>query len=173
MEILFLPFLSAFVFALLLVPLCRRAASLSGKVALPAADRWHRKATPLFGGVAIAIVTIACAIGFSDAASLAVPLSCGAIIFLVGLADDIFHFRPNTKLVVQIGLASALLFFGYRLDWTESLTVSSVLTVLWVVGITNAFNLLDNMDGLCAGIAIICTGTVSYTHLTLPTILLV
>ena len=162
MDILFFPFLSAFVFALVIVPLCRRAASSAGKVALPAADRWHRQATPLFGGVAIAIATIACVIVFSDAASLVVPLSCGAVIFLVGLADDIRSFRPNTKLVVQIALASVLLFFGYRLDWTESLTLSSVLTVLWVVGITNAFNLLDNMDGLCAGIAIICTATLLF-----------
>ena len=162
MEILFFSFLSAFVLALVLVPLCRRVALSVGKVALPAADRWHQQATPLFGGVAISIATLVCAIGFSDAASLVVPLSCGAIIFLVGLADDIRGFRPNTKLVVQIALASALLFFGYRLDWTESLTLSSVLTVLWVVGITNAFNLLDNMDGLCAGIAIICTGTLLF-----------
>ena len=73
--------------------------------------------------------------------------------FLVGLGDDIFSFRPGTKLVAQIVLASTLLFFGYRLDWTESLTLSSVLTVFWVVGITNAFNLLDNMDGLLPGVS--------------------
>ena len=73
MDILFFPFLSAFVFTLVLVPLCRRAASSAGKVALPAADRWHRQATPLFGGVAIAIATIACVIVFSDAAYLVVP----------------------------------------------------------------------------------------------------
>ena len=162
METLLFSFLSAFVLALVLVPLCRRVAFSIGKVALPAVDRWHRQATPLFGGVAISIATMVCAIAFSDVASLVVPLSCGAIIFLVGLADDIRSFRPNTKLVVQIALASILLFFGYRLDWTESLTLSSVLTVLWVVGITNAFNLLDNMDGLCAGIAIICTGTLLF-----------
>ncbi len=158
MDILVLPFLSAFVLALVLVPLCRGAARSVGKVAHPAADRWHRQSTPLFGGVAIAITTIGCAIGFSDAVALVVPLGCGALIFLVGLADDIHSFRPGTKLVAQIAIASVLLFFGYRLDWTESLTINSVLTVLWVVGITNAFNLLDNMDGLCAGIAIICTG---------------
>jgi len=158
MDILALPFLSAFILALVIVPLCRGAARSVGKVAHPAADRWHRQSTPLFGGVAIAITTIGCAIGFSDAVALVVPLGCGALIFLVGLADDIRGFRPGTKLVAQIAMASVLLFFGYRLDWAESLTLNSVLTVLWVVGITNAFNLLDNMDGLCAGIAIICTG---------------
>ena len=47
------------------------------------------------------------------------------------------------------------MFFGYRLNWVESLTVDAMLTVIWMVGVTNAFNLLDNMDGLSAGIAVI------------------
>ena len=62
---------------------------------------------------------------------------------------------PSTKLVAQIALASLLLFFGYRLNWIDSLTLDTLLTLFWIVGITNAFNLLDNMDGLCAGIALI------------------
>ena len=48
-----------------------------------------------------------------------------------------------------------LLFFGYRLNWLHSITLDSLLTLVWIVGMTNAFNLLDNMDGLCAGIALI------------------
>ena len=150
------PFLAALILALVLVPVCRTVAFSVGRVAHPAEDRWHRSATPLFGGVAIAAATISCVVAFGYAGALAVPLVCGALMFLVGLGDDIFSFRPGTKLLAQIALASVLLFFGYRLDWTESLTLSSMLTVFWVVGITNAFNLLDNMDGLCAGIAIIC-----------------
>ena len=156
MTTLAVPFLAGLVLALALVPACRSVARAAGRLAQPAADRWNKRPTPLFGGVAIATTTLGCAVAFGDARALAVPLICGGLMFLVGLGDDIFSFRPGTKLVAQIVLASTLLFFGYRLDWTESLTLSSVLTVLWVVGITNAFNLLDNMDGLCAGIAIIC-----------------
>ena len=63
--------------------------------------------------------------------------------------------KPSTKLIAQIALASALLFFDYRLNWLESITLDSLLTLFWVVGLTNAFNLIDNMDGLCAGIAMI------------------
>ena len=48
-----------------------------------------------------------------------------------------------------------LLFFGYRLNWVNGVTLDRLLTLVWIVGMTNAFNLLDNMDGLCAGIAII------------------
>src|SRR6185312_1333333 len=51
-----------------------------------------------------------------------------------------------------------LLFFGYRLQWTESMIGDAMLTLFWIVGITNAFNLLDNMDGLCAGTALIAGG---------------
>jgi UDP-GlcNAc:undecaprenyl-phosphate GlcNAc-1-phosphate transferase len=63
--------------------------------------------------------------------------------------------KPSTKLVAQVVAASVLLFFGYRLHWTTSLVIDAMLTLFWIVGITNAFNLLDNMDGLCGGIAAI------------------
>ena len=78
-----------------------------------------------------------------------------AAIFIVGLVDDVLSLKPATKLIAQIGLASALLVFGYRLNWLESMTLDLLLTLVWIVGMTNAFNLLDNMDGLCAGIAMI------------------
>ncbi|MBI4486185.1 MAG: glycosyl transferase, partial [Acidobacteria bacterium] len=86
---------------------------------------------------------------------MAVLLTCVALIFATGLADDIMSLRPSTKLVIEIAIASVFLFFGYRLNWTTSLTLDTILTLVWVVGMTNAFNLLDNMDGLCAGIALI------------------
>jgi UDP-GlcNAc:undecaprenyl-phosphate GlcNAc-1-phosphate transferase len=70
----------------------------------------------------------------------------------------VLSLKPSTKLIVQIALASALVFADYRLNWVESATLDIVLTLVWVVGLTNAFNLLDNMDGLCAGIAIIACG---------------
>ena len=63
--------------------------------------------------------------------------------------------KPSTKLIAQIALASVLLFFDYRLNWLDSITLDMLLTLVWIVGMTNAFNLLDNMDGLCAGIAMI------------------
>jgi UDP-GlcNAc:undecaprenyl-phosphate/decaprenyl-phosphate GlcNAc-1-phosphate transferase len=49
-------------------------------------------------------------------------------------------------------------YFGYRLHWFESLTLDALLTLFWIVGVTNAFNLLDNMDGLSAGIGVIVAG---------------
>jgi UDP-GlcNAc:undecaprenyl-phosphate GlcNAc-1-phosphate transferase len=149
------PFFIAFALSISLVPLCRRAAFRVGCVARPREDRWHRQATPLFGGAAVCLSVFIVVLGFGRLDEVATLAAAGAAIFVVGLTDDIITLKPSTKLIAQIALASWLLFFGYRLTWLESLTGDSLLTLLWVVGITNAFNLLDNMDGLCAGIALI------------------
>jgi UDP-GlcNAc:undecaprenyl-phosphate GlcNAc-1-phosphate transferase len=138
-----------------LVPACKWAAHRFGYVARPRDDRWHKKPTALFGGVAIGL-TLFAGMGLSgEIPAIAVVLAGAAIIFVVGLVDDVTSLKPSTKLIVQFALASLLLFFGYRLNWLDSITLDSLLTLFWVVGITNAFNLLDNMDGLCAGIALI------------------
>ena len=76
-------------------------------------------------------------------------------LFILGLLDDFFHLKPQTKLVGQILIASFVTFLGFRLHWFVSLTMDTMVTIAWIVGITNAFNLLDNMDGLCAGVGCI------------------
>ncbi|MEJ5347114.1 MAG: hypothetical protein WHS46_00305 [Desulfosoma sp.] len=135
------------------------------KVAVPREDRWHKKETPLLGGIAIAAtfygVTILGALSGvfgSDPRSLwhLMPLLLGGFgMFLLGLWDDFRNLSPQTKLAGQIVLASVLVFFGYKVDWFVSKTANTFLSILWIVGITNAFNLLDNMDGLSAGVAAI------------------
>jgi UDP-GlcNAc:undecaprenyl-phosphate GlcNAc-1-phosphate transferase len=138
-----------------LVPVCRIIAVRVNCVAKPSADRWHRRATPLLGGVAIVFAVLGGALLFGTARDLAVLLFTGGLIFVVGITDDITRLKPSTKLVAEIAVASVLLFFGFRLQWTSSLTLDAMLTMMWIVGVTNAFNLLDNMDGLCAGVALI------------------
>jgi UDP-GlcNAc:undecaprenyl-phosphate/decaprenyl-phosphate GlcNAc-1-phosphate transferase len=158
-ESVTIAYLAAFIGAMMasaaLVPLCRHAAIRFGYVANPRIDRWHEQPTPFLGGVAVAvpvIVGMGLTGGFRHHAVLVI---CAALIASVGLVDDVLSLKPATKLIAQIVLASVLLFFGHRLYWVESMTLDSLFTIIWVVGITNAFNLLDNMDGLCAGIAII------------------
>ena len=148
-------FASAFVASLLLTPLCRRIARATGRMAPPRGDRWHRKPTALLGGMAIVVPTIIGGLVTGPDTNILVLLACGAIIAGVGLVDDLFPFKASSKLVAQAVVASILLFFGYRLGWTTSMVGDAMLTFFWIVGITNAFNLLDNMDGLCAGTAII------------------
>ncbi|PYR38873.1 MAG: glycosyl transferase, partial [Acidobacteria bacterium] len=149
------PFLVAFALALALVPLCRQLAVRLGRVAQPRADRWHRRPIAMLGGVAIAVAMFATASLFDVVASRPVLAGCALLAFASGLVDDLTRLKASTKLIVQIALASALLFFGYRVNWVESMTLDSLLTLFRVVGITNAFNLLDNMDGLCGGVSMI------------------
>jgi UDP-GlcNAc:undecaprenyl-phosphate GlcNAc-1-phosphate transferase len=145
----------ALVVSMILTPVCRRIARQAGFVAAPKEDRWHRTPTALFGGVAIASTTIALGVVVGPDIRLWPLIAGAAAMALVGLLDDVLTIKPSTKLVMQISLASMLVFLDYRLGWTDAPVLDAMLTLLWVVGITNSFNLLDNMDGLCAGIALI------------------
>jgi UDP-GlcNAc:undecaprenyl-phosphate GlcNAc-1-phosphate transferase len=149
------PFVCALILSLIFVPICRAVARRSGFVARPREDRWHRRPVALFGGVGIAASLFATSFVFHVPGDLPVLIGTAALIFVTGVVDDVLTLKPSTKLIVQIALASALLFFDYRLNWIHSETLDRLVTLVWVVGLTNAFNLLDNMDGLCAGVAII------------------
>jgi UDP-GlcNAc:undecaprenyl-phosphate GlcNAc-1-phosphate transferase len=159
-------FFLGFVLAVALVPLCRFIAGKTGAVAHPRNDRWHRHTIPLLGGVAIAVATLAG--GLATGLPQDIPVLCGTalVIFLVGLVDDLLHLKPFTKLIAQIALASTLVYFNYSLGWLDSRLLDNMLTIVWVVGLTNAFNLLDNMDGLCAGTALIVSITLIVGFLT-------
>ncbi|MDY6879385.1 MAG: hypothetical protein V2J25_13570 [Desulfatiglans sp.] len=155
-------FAGALGLALILTPLVKRLALATGRVAIPRENRWHRKETALLGGVSIFAATLttwitaALFVGWSFYGSPYLPMIlCSAGIFGLGLADDILDMDPQHKLAGQIVIASVLVFFGFQLGWTGSKTLNVFLSILWIVGITNAFNLLDNMDGLSAGIAFI------------------
>ncbi|MCY4122111.1 MAG: hypothetical protein OXG72_14455 [Acidobacteria bacterium] len=149
------PFATALALSLALVPACRRLGLRYGYVAYPTDDRWHRRPVPLLGGVAIfAAVALGLLIlpGGLDRPVLA---GCAALMFGLGLIDDGRALNATTKLVVQFVVAAGLVFLGEGLHWTGSATADAVLTVLWVVGITNAVNLIDNIDGLCAGVTLV------------------
>ena len=150
-----LPGAVAFLLSLALVPLARLVSLRLGFMAAPREDRWHQRPVALFGGVAIAITLFLCAVVFRVATAVPVLVGSAALVFLVGLVDDVLSLKPATKLIAQIVVASILVFFGYRLTWVNSTTLDMLLTLVWVVGLTNAFNLIDNMDGLCGGIALI------------------
>jgi UDP-GlcNAc:undecaprenyl-phosphate GlcNAc-1-phosphate transferase len=152
------PLVLAFIAALLFVPVCRGLALRFGFVAKPREDRWHKKPIAMLGGVAIGGAILIAMVGFGDLPKLGVlPAAVGAM-FVMGLVDDIWSLKPATKLVIEIGIATLFLFYGHRLNWANGVTVDWMLTLIWIVGITNAFNLLDNMDGLCGGIALIAAG---------------
>ncbi len=148
-------FLVSFGASLALVPACRWASVRLGYVAKPREDRWHRRHVALFGGVGIGLSLLLTSLLFGVAREVPVLVACAMLMFATGFVDDILSLKPSTKLIAQIALASTLLFFNYRLNWFESMTLDALCTLVWVVGLTNAFNLLDNMDGLCAGVSLI------------------
>jgi UDP-GlcNAc:undecaprenyl-phosphate/decaprenyl-phosphate GlcNAc-1-phosphate transferase len=146
---------SAFVLSLILVPMCRAVATRLGYVARPRVDRWHGRPTALLGGVAIAATVLILHGILVGVHAQPVLVIGGMLMFSIGLTDDLVSLSPATKLVFEIAVASLFVFFGYRLSWVSSLTVDTILTLFWIVGLTNAFNLLDNMDGLAAGLCLI------------------
>jgi UDP-GlcNAc:undecaprenyl-phosphate GlcNAc-1-phosphate transferase len=75
--------------------------------------------------------------------------------FVVGIYDDLRKINPATKLIGQIISAATAIFFGYSLHFFTWQPLDALLTALWIVGLTNALNLLDNMDGLAGGVALI------------------
>lgn len=149
-------FFTALGLSLVLTPAARAAARRLRLVAQPKADRWHSNATPLLGGIAVYGATMAAAGPQAWATSELLPVLVGATaIFIVGIVDDFTRLKPATKLIAQIAIASTFVYLGDAAVFTGSLTTDALLNILWIVGITNAFNLLDNMDGLCAGIGMI------------------
>ena len=128
-------------------------------VASPSVERWHKRATPLFGGVAIfagllAGVGAAIAVGGIDATSeLGGILGGCAILFVVGFVDDLITLRPLAKLAAQFAAAGVVLASGLTVEIVGNDLLATALGLVWLVGITNAFNLLDNMDGLAASLA--------------------
>ena len=146
---------TAFLAGLVLVPVTRALATRFGVVARPNAGRWHQQATPLLGGIAIAVIVIAGGLTVEPFSRVALTVTCGALIACLGLADDLSDLKSSTKLVFQIVVAAVFVYAGHRLHWVNSLTIDTLLTLCWIVGITNALNLLDNMDGLAAGVGIV------------------
>jgi UDP-GlcNAc:undecaprenyl-phosphate GlcNAc-1-phosphate transferase len=159
----FITFFISFSLSLILTPYIRRFAVIYNYISNPRDDRWHKKPTGLLGGISIFIsmmiawlfgaLTFA---GFNQFIQPMLPVAFGgAAIFCLGLFDDIFEINPQYKLIGQVIIASVLVLFGFQVGWFDSKTANLVVSIFWIVGITNAFNLLDNMDGLSAGIACI------------------
>jgi UDP-GlcNAc:undecaprenyl-phosphate GlcNAc-1-phosphate transferase len=139
------------------VPLVKRLAERANAVARPKIDRWHTRTVPLLGGVAIfAGVTAGWLMSATRDVAFMSAFMAGTGMFALGLLDDLVKLKPSTKLVGQIVVACAVVFIRVP-PLTASGTMNAFLAILWIVSITNAVNLLDNMDGLCAGVAAIAS----------------
>ncbi len=169
------PFVVSLLLCLILVPTTRRLSERFGFIAQPRQDRWHRKPTPKMGGIAIFLAFFLPTPFFSfinrEYNQINWGLFVGAgIVFLLGLYDDLRSIAPSTKLLGQILAASVIVFSGYTTNFFSpripdpilARSLNILLTFIWLVGITNTINLLDNMDGLAGGVSFITSCILSY-----------
>jgi len=154
------PALLAFVAAALFTPAVRALAGRFGMVAAPKKDRWHTRPTALLGGIGIYAAVLLVSVAYvlqTGAVTMFTHaiLPASSLLFVVGLIDDIVNLKPYQKLVAQIVASSIVVTAGLVLPWTNYSVFNSAITLFWLIGITNAVNMLDNMDGLSAGVAAI------------------
>jgi UDP-GlcNAc:undecaprenyl-phosphate GlcNAc-1-phosphate transferase len=147
--------IATFALSAALTPLVRELAVRLRRVAAPRTDRWHTRPVAMLGGYAI-VLSAGTAIAFTGAFVSILPLLAGALaMFTLGAVDDEWHFRATTKLVAQTVIAAGIIYLAPDVRLTGLPVLDQLIALGWIVGITNAFNLLDNMDGLSAGIAVI------------------
>ena len=152
------PFFSAFFISISIMPCIIRISHRYGYVAAPKEDRWHKKPTALLGGVGIYISFIIPALIFVPLNALTVGvLLCATAMFSLGLYDDLREVKPYTKLIFQIIVTIMVIMVGVKVKIIPLIYIAIPLTVFWIVGITNALNILDNMDGLSSGIAFVAS----------------
>jgi len=148
----------SFLIALFLTPIVRDIFRAYNIVDRPGLRKVHAYPIPRLGGISIAAAFLIGLAGVLDADSLAWKLLPGAgVIFATGVLDDFFNLPPRLKLVGQVLAACVAFWSGFRVP--GPLPVSFVLTIGWLLLTTNAFNLVDGLDGLCAGLAFIATAT--------------
>ena len=142
--------------SVLLTFLVRKLARKYGFVAAPKSDRWHKRPTAMMGGVAIYLTVVSMFFLFVPLTQESlVILAASSFLFFVGLLDDYLQIKPYQKLIGQFIGVAIIVGFGLVLPWTDSYILNIAITAFWLIGITNAINLLDNMDGLAAGISAI------------------
>jgi UDP-GlcNAc:undecaprenyl-phosphate/decaprenyl-phosphate GlcNAc-1-phosphate transferase len=154
---------TSLVVAIVLTFVIRELAQRYGFVAKPKSDRWHKRPTAMMGGVAIFATTVLMyGVFVPKTEETLIVMAASSFLFLVGLFDDLLNIKPYQKLIGQLIGATVVIGLGPRLPITGYELIDLWITVLWLIGITNAINLLDNMDGLAAGIAAIATLSLAF-----------
>jgi UDP-GlcNAc:undecaprenyl-phosphate/decaprenyl-phosphate GlcNAc-1-phosphate transferase len=182
-------FVAAALLSMLLTRWVRKVATVRGWVKVPELDRHvHTRPVPMLGGVAIyisfmavsaAVLVVPRWLGFPSAVPLMKTfgiLGPGLIIFLLGLYDDLHSIGPYRKFGVQAVAAVFLYLSGFGIHQLDLFSAGHILqaavglplTILWVLLITNAFNLIDGLDGLAAGSALFSTVVVLAISLLIP-----
>jgi UDP-GlcNAc:undecaprenyl-phosphate GlcNAc-1-phosphate transferase len=180
MSLFLVVFLITFALTLLLTPVARKLAFRLGAVDSPSKRKIHKNITPRFGGLPIFIsfvIAVVFALTFgrnfgvriSDKEVLSIQgvLYGGTLITLLGLFDDLRGIPALAKLAGQIVASGVAVYFGAQIlfvstPFTKMLMLGAwavPVTIMWMVSITNAINLIDGLDGLASGITMIAAAT--------------
>lgn len=155
---------------ILLTPLIKKLAIRIGAVDKPNQRKVHMKVMPRLGGLAIYISFIAGVLLFQPDSSHSLPILLGSLIIVItGMVDDVRELSPRVKLIGQLAAALVVVLSGIHVEFInlpfggqlEFGIFSIPLTILWIVGVTNAINLIDGLDGLAAGVSSIALLTIS------------
>ena len=164
----------AFLIAFVMTPISIKIAHKIGAIDVPKdGRRMHHRPIPRFGGMAIYLGTVITMLVFmrDDPTVRTVALG-GTLMYLLGAIDDLKQLRAITKFIGQTGIAVLMYYMGVRITFISNYfgsgnvqfgaALSCIITIGWIVGITNAVNLMDGLDGLAAGIAMIIGFTLAY-----------
>ncbi|CAM3999581.1 glycosyltransferase family 4 protein [Alkalicoccus chagannorensis] len=165
-----LTFIACFIAAVLLTPVVKKLAVKIGATDQPNQRKVHQRIMPRLGGLAIYFsFLIGIAITMPESPYLWPILIGGTIIIITGVLDDMFELSAKIKLLGQIGAAVVAIYGGIYVEFINlpfdtiwQLGIFGLpLTLLWIVGITNAINLIDGLDGLAAGVSAIVLATIT------------
>jgi UDP-GlcNAc:undecaprenyl-phosphate GlcNAc-1-phosphate transferase len=153
-----LAFAAALGATLVLTPLAIRLAGLTGFYDHPIGYKGHGRPTPYLGGAAVVAGFLAAAALFGAGSNAFVPIAVGAAVLLgVGTIDDRYQLGPPTRLAIEVAVACVLYAAGIGWSLFGNDALDLPLTVIFVVGVVNAYNLMDNMDGATATVAGVST----------------
>ncbi len=143
--------------AALLIPFLRFAAFQLGILDHPKKHGIHVRPVPRLGGLALYVAFVLGSLYRMDLSQMLKGVLVGSsMIFFIGLLDDLIHLRASLKLVGQLAACAIMMFkYGVILDVFPNVFLNGFFTTLGIIGLTNAINFLDNMDGLAAGLVMI------------------
>src|SRR5512136_1541947 len=159
MIIPILVFVGALLIAFAATPAARRIAPRLGVMDHPSPRKVHAEPMPLLGGAAIVAASLLTLLLLRDRfeiQQLGSMLLGATLMALMGFYDDRWGLRPILKLLGQVAAAAILIASGVKVTALPEEWMNLTVTLVWVVGLTNSLNLLDNMDGLSSGVAAVC-----------------
>ena len=169
---------AAFIIAFIMTPQAKKFAEAVGAVDQPNARRVNKVPIPRLGGIAVFLGFMISLLLFADTDRQILGIVLGAVIVAAGgLVDDIVNLKPWIKLLIQVIAAVVTIRCGVVLDGISALNDNTVylgkglailITLLWIVGCTNAVNLIDGLDGLASGSTIISAVSMLIVSLMVP-----